>query len=218
MGGMPAALPYPFDHRRAVRQLRQSHPRMEALIAQAGRFRLPLERLDHPYEALFHSILYQQLHGAAARAILARVQQQLGGGGYPRPAVMLAASEAALRSPGLSRQKIAALRDLAAKTEAGLVPGWAEIEPLPDDEVVRRLTQVRGVGVWTVHMLLIFRLGRPDVWPTLDYGVRLGYQLAFGKRRLPTARELAPAGDRWRPYRSVAAWYFWQQVHLTRGS
>lgn len=214
---MTAALPYPFDHRKAVRHLRQSHPRMETLVARVGRFRMPLDQQASPYEALFRSILYQQLHGSAAAAILGRVKEQIGGGRIPRPVALLAASDEALRAPGLSRQKIAALRDLAAKAESGIVPGWGEIQHLGDAEIVERLTQVRGVGEWTVHMLLIFRLGRPDVWPILDYGVRHGYQLAFHKRRMPTPKELTKAGEPWRPYRSVAAWYFWQQVGLSRG-
>ncbi|TAN24055.1 MAG: DNA-3-methyladenine glycosylase 2 family protein [Acidobacteria bacterium] len=209
--------PYPFDHRKALRALRASDAKMAALIAAVGPFRMPLERHEHPYESLFHSIQYQQLHGKAAAAILARVKEQIGGGGYPAPRVLLAASDEALRGAGLSRQKIAALRDLADKTIAGTVPGWEAIQRLGDEEVIERLTQVRGVGVWTVHMLLIFRLGRPDVWPTLDYGVRHGYQLAYRKRRMPTPKELEKVGEKWRPYRSVAAWYFWQRVHLERG-
>ncbi|MGH9414280.1 MAG: DNA-3-methyladenine glycosylase family protein, partial [Terriglobales bacterium] len=180
--------PYPFDHRKALRHLRRCDAKMAALIAAVGPFRMPLERHEHPYASLFHAIQYQQLHGKAAAAILARIKEQIGGGSYPAPEVLLAASDAALRTAGVSRQKIAALRDLAEKTAAGVVPGWAEMQSLSDDEIIARLTQVRGVGVWTVHMLLIFRLGRPDVWPTLDYGVRHGYQLAYHKRRMPTPR------------------------------
>ncbi|MGH9466472.1 MAG: DNA-3-methyladenine glycosylase family protein [Terriglobales bacterium] len=206
---------YPFNHLRAVRHLRASDAKMAALIAAVGRFRMPLERQEHPYEALFHAIQYQQLHGRAAAAILARVKEQIGGGGYPRPEVLLAASEERLRGAGLSRQKIAALRDLAEKTRAGLVPGWQGLEPLDDAAIIERLTEVRGVGVWTVQMLLMFRMGRPDVWPVLDYGVRHGYQLAYRKRRMPTPKELQRAGEVWRPWRSVAAWYLWQQVRLS---
>jgi DNA-3-methyladenine glycosylase II len=212
----PGRGPYPFNHLAALRHLRAADPKLAALIAQVGRFQLPLDAHPSPYEALFEAILYQQLHGAAAAAILGRVKTRLGGGGFPAPAQMLAASVEELRGCGLSRQKIAALLDLAAKTAAGEVPGLAEVMALPDGEIVERLTAVRGVGVWTVHMLLIFRLGRPDVLPTLDYGVRHGYQLAYRKRDMPTPKQLAAAGERWRPYRSVASWYLWQAVALHR--
>lgn len=212
----PRPAPYPFNHLAAVRHLRARDPRLADLIARVGRFRLPLDRHAHPFESLLTSILYQQLHASAASAILARVKQQIGGGGFPSPEQIQAASDEALRATGLSRQKIAALRDLATKTLAGVVPGWEEVQGLEDEAVVARLTQVRGVGVWTVHMLLMFRLGRPDVLPTLDFGVRMGYQLAYRKRRMPTPRELAAAGERWRPYRSVASWYLWQAVRLER--
>lgn len=214
---MPARpSPYPFNHLAAVRHLRARDPKLALLIARVGRFRMPLEPHQHPFESLLTSVLYQQLHGAAAAAILARVKAQIGGGGFPTPQQILAADDAALRATGLSRQKISALRDLAAKTEAGLVPDWSGIQDLDDAAIVARLTQVRGVGEWTVHMLLMFRLGRADVLPTLDYGVRAGYQIAYRKRRMPTPRELAAVGERWRPYRSVASWYLWQAVHLER--
>lgn len=208
--------PYPFNHLTAVRHLRARDPKLAALITRVGRFRMPLEPHQHPFESLLTSILYQQLHGAAAAAILARVKQQIGGGGYPSPRQILAADDAALRATGLSRQKVAALRDLAARTAEGVVPGWDEMQALEDAAIIARLTQVRGVGEWTVHMLLMFRLGRPDVLPTLDYAVRYGYKLAYRKRKMPTPRELAQFGERWRPYRSVASWYLWQAVHLER--
>lgn len=215
MSGSPVR-PYPFDHRRAVRHLRQVHPHMAALVTSVGRFRMPMETHAEPFHALLRAIVFQQLHGTAARAILARIEAQVGQGAPPSPAQVLAATEAALRATGLSRQKIAAVRDLAAKTEAGVVCGWQDIVAVPDDEIIARFTQVRGVGPWTVQMLLIFRLGRPDVLPIHDYGVQQGYQLAYRKRHLPTPRELAQAGDAWRPWRSVASWYFWQAVRLKR--
>jgi len=207
---------YPFNHLAAIRHLRERDPGMGALIARAGRFRMTLEPHAHPFDSLLSAILYQQLHGSAAAAILQRVKDQIGGGGFPSPAQMLAASDEALRATGLSRQKSAALRDLAAKAQAGVVPGWEELRELEDAAIIERLTSVRGVGVWTVQMLLMFRLGRPDVLPVLDYGVRYGYQLAYRKRKMPTPKELAKHGERWKPYRSVASWYLWQQVHLHR--
>ncbi len=208
--------PYPFNHLAAVRHLRRSDEKMAALIARVGRFRLPLERQRHPFHSLLSAIVYQQLHATAAAAILARIHTQIGGGDAPSPAQVLAADEATLRATGLSRQKIAAVRDLAEKTAAGVVPDWPQMETLDDEAVIARLISVRGVGVWTVQMLLMFRLGRPDVLPALDYGVQQGYQLAYRKRRLPTPRELAAAGERWRPYRTVASWYLWQAVRLER--
>ncbi|HUX66990.1 MAG TPA: hypothetical protein VMV31_05850 [Terriglobales bacterium] len=208
--------PYPFNHLAAVRHLRQADPRMAVLIAQVGRFQLPLERPQHPFHALLHAIVYQQLHASAASAILARIKTQLGAGDFPSPAQILAAEESALRSTGLSRQKMAAVRDLADKVAAGVVPAWEQVELLADEEIIARFTQVRGVGVWTVQMLLMFRLGRPDVLPALDYGVRNGYRIAYRKRRLPTSKELAQVGERWRPYRSVASWYLWRAVDLQR--
>ncbi|HXE30824.1 MAG TPA: hypothetical protein VN515_03370 [Terriglobales bacterium] len=213
-----ARAPYPFNHRTAIRHLCERDAKLADLIARVGRFQLALERHPHPFDSLLRSIVYQQLHGTAAAAILARVHEQIGGGGFPTPEQILAADDAALRLTGLSRQKIAALRDLAEKAAAGVVPAWKEIEHLSDDEIVARLTTVRGVGVWTVHMLLMFRLGRPDVLPTLDFGVRHGYQLAYRKRRMPTPKELAAFGERWRPYRSVASWYLWRAVDEARAS
>ena len=111
---------------------------------------------------------------------------------------------------------MAAIRDLAQKTIEGVVPNMAEVERLTDEKIIERLTAVRGVGVWTVHMLLIFRLGRPDVLPTLDYAVQQGFKLAYGKRKLPKPKQLLAFGESWRPYRSVASWYLWQAVHLHR--
>ncbi|HXR97419.1 MAG TPA: hypothetical protein VN709_06200 [Terriglobales bacterium] len=213
---MKSAAPYPFNHLAAVRHLRTTDERMMTLIERVGRFRLPLDRHVHPMDSLLSSIVYQQLNGTAASAILERVKAQIGGGEFPTAGQLLAASDEALRATGLSRQKIAAVRDLAVKTQLGIVPAWVEIENSDDEAIIRRLTEVRGVGVWTVHMLLMFRLGRPDVLPTLDFGVQLGYQLAYRKRRMPKPKELAKAGEKWRPYRSVASWYLWQAVRLHR--
>jgi len=207
---------YPFDHRKAVRHLRSTDQRFEELIGRVGRFRMELDTHPSPYEALMEAIVYQQLHGKAAATILARVKQKIGGGEFPAPAQVLAAPDSELRAAGLSRQKIAAIRDLAQKTIEGIVPAMSDVELLPDDEIVARLTAVRGVGVWTVHMFLIFRLGRPDVLPTLDYGVQQGFKIAYRKRKLPKPKELLAFGERWRPFRSVASWYLWQAVHLAR--
>jgi 3-methyladenine DNA glycosylase/8-oxoguanine DNA glycosylase len=208
--------PYPFNHLAAVRYLRRCDEKFEDLIARVGRFRMEMDTHPSPYEALMEAIVYQQLNGKAAATIFGRVKDRIGGGNIPTPAQILAASDATLRGAGLSRQKLAAIRDLAQKTTDGTVPSLAEVELLPDEEIVTRLTTVRGVGVWTVHMMLIFRLGRPDVLPTLDYGVQQGFKLAYRKRKLPKPKELLAFGERWKPYRSVASWYLWQAVHLHR--
>lgn len=208
--------PYPFNHLAAVHHLRRCDEKFEDLIARVGRFRMEMGTHPSPYEALMEAIVYQQLNGKAAATIFGRVKDRVGGGNIPTPAEILAASDATLRSAGLSRQKLAAIRDLAQKTMDGVVPSLAEVELLPDEEIVTRLTAVRGVGVWTVHMMLIFRLGRPDVLPALDYGVQQGFKLAYRKRKLPKPKELLAFGERWKPYRSVASWYLWQAVHLHR--
>ena len=192
--------------------------KFENLIARVGRFRMELDTHPSPYEALMEAIVYQQLNGKAAATIFGRVKDRIGGGNIPTPQQILDASDEALRGAGLSRQKMAAIRDLALKTKEGVVPGFDEILRLGDEEIVTRLTQVRGIGVWTVHMMLIFRLGRPDVLPTLDYGVQQGFKLAYNKRKLPKPKQLLAFGERWKPYRSVASWYLWQAVHLHRSN
>jgi DNA-3-methyladenine glycosylase II len=208
--------PYPFNHLAAVRHLRRCDAKFEDLIARVGRFRMELDTHPTPYEALLEAIVYQQLNGKAAATIFGRVKEHVGAGNIPTPEQILAASDATLRGAGLSRQKLAAIRDLAQKTAEGIVPSMEEVQHLGDEEIVTRLTAVRGVGVWTVHMMLIFRLGRPDVLPTLDYGVQQGFKLAYRKRKLPKPKELLAFGERWKPYRSVASWYLWQAVHLHR--
>ena len=208
--------PYPFNHLAAVRHLKRCDEKFENLIARVGRFRMEMDTHPSPYEALMEAIVYQQLNGKAAGTIFGRVKERVGGGNIPTPAQIIAASDETLRGAGLSRQKLAAIRDLAQKTQEGVVPTLAEVELLADEEIVTRLTAVRGVGVWTVHMMLIFRLGRPDVLPTLDYGVQQGFQLAYKKRKLPKPKELQAFGEKWKPYRSIASWYLWQAVHLHR--
>ncbi len=163
-------------------------------------------------DALAESIAYQQLSGKAAATIFGRVR-----GLYPRrkyldPEKILATPDETFRAAGLSRNKIAALKDLAAKTIDGTVPAGRALIRMSDDEIITRLTTVRGIGRWTVEMLLLFDLGRPDVWPVDDYGVCKGFAKTFGKRKLPTPKQLMKLGEKWRPYRSVAAWYFWRAL------
>ncbi len=191
-------------------------PNMGGLIRAVGPYGIVLENERHPFEALAQAIAHQQLHGAAARTILARFVSNIGGGAFPTPDAVLAAPEKALRQVGFSGSKIAALRDLAGKTLEGVVPDRVALEGLEDAAIIERLTEVRGIGRWTVEMLLIFHLGRPDVLPVDDFGVRAGFQFTYGLRKMPLPKVLALYGERWGPYRSAAAWYLWRAVELKR--
>ena len=196
----------------AHRHLAASDPRMAALIARARRFEPNNGGILRPFEALAESIAYQQLSGKAAATIWGRVRAL-----YPRrkrldPKLVLATPDETFRAAGLSRSKVAALKDLAAKTLEGIVPTARALAGMTDEEIIERLTQVRGIGRWTVEMLLLFDLGRLDVWPVGDYGVRKGFARTFGKRKLPAPKQLMKFGEKWRPYRSVAAWYFWRAL------
>jgi DNA-3-methyladenine glycosylase II len=207
----------PFDSAEAVTQLKARDAKLATLIERAGPFTLRLDRSPSPFESLLESILYQQLHGKAAATIHRRVREYFGGD--PTPEMLLKTPDEPLRAAGVSGNKIKAMRDLAAKTLDGTVPSHGAIARMPDAEIVQRLTEVRGIGPWTVEMLLIFRLGRPDVLPVTDYGIRKGYAMTFlrvPKTRpleaadLPTPDAVRKRGQRWAPYRSVAAWYLWR--------
>ena len=205
-----------YDPEEAVRRLRSADPVLAKLMKSAGPFALKIRKLHDPFEALARNIVFQQLHGKAAEAIHARVLA-LFGGAKLRPEELLAAPEEEMRGAGLSAAKLAALRDLASKTLDGTVPTLARMRRMTDDEIVERLTQVRGIGRWTVEMLLMFRLGRPDVLPVGDFAVRKGFALAYGLEESPKPKELTEYGERWRPYRSVASWYMWRAVELPAG-
>jgi DNA-3-methyladenine glycosylase II len=202
-----------YDPREAVRRLASADPTLAGLMALAGPFTMEIRGLHDPFEALARNIVYQQLHGKAAAAIHARVLA-LFGKGKLRPEDVLAAAEGELRAAGLSGAKTAALKDLAAKTLDGTVPTLARLRRMSDEEIVGRLTRVRGIGRWTVEMLLMFRLGRPDVLPVGDLAVRKGFALAYGLEESPKPKELERHGERWRPFRSVASWYMWRAAEL----
>jgi DNA-3-methyladenine glycosylase II len=201
-----------FDHDQAVALLCERDPKLANLIGRVGEFRLKLDPAATPFEALSESIIYQQISGRAAAVIAGRFCERLGDGRFPSPERVLEAPDQVLREVGLSRGKAAALKDLAAKSLDGTVPGMRRLRAMEDEEVVERLTVVRGIGRWTAEMFLIFRLGRPDVLPVHDYGVRKGFQRAFRTREIPEPESVARRGERWRPFRTVASWYLWRAL------
>ena len=205
---------WPFDHRQAIAHLSSADRRLARLIEKSIEFRLEIEAAQSPYEALLEAITHQSISGKAAATIFARIKALGANGRCPTPEEILRARKPALRKAGLSGAKVAAVKDLARKTIEGIVPMLEEAKKMSDQELVDRLISVRGVGAWTVEMFLIFRLGRPDVLPIHDYGVQKGFALTYGKKEIPKPRELAQFGERWRPYRTVAAWYMWRAVQL----
>jgi DNA-3-methyladenine glycosylase II len=200
------------NHEGAHQHIAATDPRIAALIARSPRYNIKPAPLIRPFDALAESIAYQQLSGKAAATIFGRVRALYPRRKYLDPKKILATPDESFRAAGLSRSKIAAVKDLAAKTIDGTVPSARAIARMSDEEIILRLTEVRGIGRWTVEMLLLFDLGRPDVWPVDDYGVRKGFAKTFGKRKLPTPKQLMKLGDKWRPYRSIAAWYFWRAL------
>lgn len=203
-----------FDPRRAVAHLRAADEPLAGIIDRVGSFAIEMQPAASLFEAMLRSIVYQQLHGKAAATIHARVLTLLDRHGGTTPAAVAAARADDLRAAGLSRAKLAAILDLAAKCDAGVVPSLAEAATLTDDELVTRLTEVRGIGPWTVHMLLIFTLGRPDVMPTGDFAIRLAFKKLYRKRTDPKPEVILRHARRWQPYRSVATWYLWRSLQL----
>ncbi len=183
-----------------------------SLIRAVGACKLAAPEDCHPFQVLAQAIAHQQLNGTAANTILKRLVDSCGRGTFPTPHQVLKASAQSLRAAGFSFSKVAALKDLAAKTVAAVVPDGAALMQLSDEEIIARLTQVRGIGRWTVEMLLIFQLRRPDVLPVDDFGVRAGFRAAYGLARMPRPKPLALWGERWRPFRTTAAWYLWRAL------
>jgi len=194
----------------AASHLRKVDPILRAVIRRHGPCRVEPQTHYPPYEALVRAVAYQQLNGRAAETILGRFIALFPDRRFPEPADILAASDAKLRESGFSRAKIAAIRDIAEKTLAGVVPTRRSALRMTDEELIERLTAVRGVGRWTVEMLLIFNFGRPDVLPADDYGVRAGFKIAYRRRELPSPQQLLAYGERWRPFRSAATCYMWR--------
>jgi DNA-3-methyladenine glycosylase II len=200
----------PFDLSAAINHLTARDEKLAELITATLPFQMDTDPLQSPYEALLESIAYQSISGKAAATIFGRVKALSSTGRAPTPQEMLKLRKPVLRKAGLSGAKILAMKDLAQKTIDGIVPSLEQAEKLSDEELVERLVSVRGIGAWTVEMFLIFRLGRPDVLPIHDLGVKKGWSVTYGKKHMPKPKELLAFGERWRPYRTVASWYMWR--------
>src|SRR5258707_4313073 len=200
----------PFDLAEATRHLSAKDEKLAALIAETTPFRIETDGSESPYEVLLESIAYQSISGKAAATIFGRIKALGSNGRPPSPEQMLKLRKPVLRKAGLSGAKVLAMKDLARKTLAGVVPTHEQASAMSDEELVERLISVRGIGAWTVEMFLIFRLGRPDVLPIHDLGVKKGWAVAYGKKHMPKPKELLAFGERWRPYRTVASWYMWR--------
>ena len=215
-----------LDHTAAITHLSRIDRKLAKIIAKAGPCFLQPEATQNLFESLMEAIIYQQLNGKVAATITARVKALFPenthriktrhgeAAGFPSPEQVLAATPELLRSAGLSQAKMLAIRDLAAKALDGTVPTVREAHKISDDALIEHLTAVRGIGRWTVEMLLIFRLGRPDVLAVDDYGVRKGFAKMHRMDELPKPKELQAYGERWRPHRSVACWYMWRAAEM----
>jgi DNA-3-methyladenine glycosylase II len=197
-------------HRTAILHLKRADPIMGRVIARVGPCRFETRSAGTHFHALLRSIVYQQLSGKAAGTILDRVLA-LYGGRYPRPAQLLETTDEALRAAGLSRQKLAYLRDLATKVESAEVP-LARVGRMADEDIVTHLTRVNGIGRWTAQMFLIFRLGRPDVLPELDLGIQTAIQRAYDLPKRPAPADVLRIGEPWRPHATIASWYLWRSL------
>jgi DNA-3-methyladenine glycosylase II len=206
-------LKLPFDLQAAMRHLCTGDDKLRLLVEETHPFALKNDGIESPYEALLEAITHQSISGKAAATIFGRIKALGSNGKVPTPQEILKLRKPALRKAGLSNAKILAVKDLAQKTIAGVVPSLAESRELSDEELVKRLTSVRGIGAWTVEMFLIFRLGRPDVLPIHDLGVKKGWSITYGKKHMPTPKQLLAFGERWRPFRTVASWYMWRACH-----
>jgi len=208
---------YGFDAAAAVAHVRASDEALARVIDTVGPFRMQLQRAPSLFGALAEAIVYQQLHARAAATIFGRVcalfpRAHAG----PTAEQILRVSDEKLRGAGLSRSKLLSLKDLARKAAGGAIPSLAEAHRLDDKTIIERLTEVRGIGRWTAEMFLIFRLGRPDVLPADDYGIRQGFATVFKKRELPARKDLEKRGERWKPYRTVASWYLWRAAEMAK--
>ena len=201
-----------------IKHLSKTDPVMKRLIREIGPYRLTPRVRRSPFESLARAIAYQQLHEKAAESILKRFVALCPRRRFPQPDDLLAMNKQAIHGAGFSRAKVAALRDLAVKTLEGTVPTGAIVRTLDDEAIIERLIAVRGIGRWTVEMLLIFQLRRPDILPVDDFGVRNGFRIAYGRRSMPRPEEVRQYGERWKPYRTAAAWYLWRAADRAKES
>jgi DNA-3-methyladenine glycosylase II len=200
---------FAVDTTHVMRELSRADKKLARVIRRVGSFPTKKQKPQPPFASLLQSIVYQQLAGKAAATIFGRVKA-LGASGFPTPEEILALEDVKLRGAGLSRQKIAAAKDLAAKALDGTVPPLAKLRRMKEEEILERLTQVHGIGEWSVQMFLMFRLGRADVLPINDLGIRKGFQNVYGHKDVPEPQIILKFGERWRPYRSIASWYLWR--------
>lgn len=201
----------PFDVVAATQDLRSSDAKLRKLIDRVGPCNLELQHMQNTFETLLESIVYQQLTGKAAATILGRVKD-LYGSGFPSPQQVLDTTDDTIRAAGLSRAKLAAIKDLASKANDGLIPDIEHLNSMDDKQIIDTLTKVRGIGEWTVQMLLIFRLGRPDVMPINDYGIRKAFGNIYAKGELPPPAIVLKHAERWKPWRTLASWYLWRSL------
>jgi len=201
--------------KKAVSALKKNDQKLREVMEKVGPCRLTVQHMQSPFDSLAKAIVYQQLSGKAAASIMGKVRNIYGHPESPlEPEEILGTADDTLRSAGLSRAKLAGLKDLALKAQEGVVPSLAELEEMTDEEIIERLISVRGIGKWTVEMMLIFRLGRLDVMPSTDYGIRKGFALTYRKRELPPPKQIEKYAERWRPYRTIASWYLWRALEL----
>jgi DNA-3-methyladenine glycosylase II len=193
----------------AHKHLSKRDPVLRKLIREHGKCNLVPEKRRSPFQSLVQAVAHQQLNGTAANTILTRFKKLFPGRKFPRPEDLAKVTDEQIRASGFSFAKIKSIRDITEKTLSGIIPSSREIVKLSDDEIVARLTEVRGVGRWTVEMLLIFQLGREDILPADDFGVRTGFRHAYKKREMPKPKELLAFGEKWKPHRTTAAWFLW---------
>lgn len=205
---------FEYDPDAAIAALSKADRPMRRLIKHVGAFAMETRHIRSPFQSLLRAIVYQQLSGKAAASIHARVIELFPEGRVPRPQDLIELSDEQLRSAGLSRNKTVAVKDLAVKTLDKVVPSMQAMRRMEDEQIVERLVQVRGIGQWTVEMMLMFSLGRPDVLPATDLGVRKGFMFTYGLDELPKFDALRDHAESWRPYRSVASWYLWRAAEI----
>ena len=200
----------------AHKHLAKNDPVMKRLIREHGVCALVPEMRRSPFQSLVQAVAHQQLNGTAANTILTRFKNLFSGRKFPKPEDLAKVTDEQIRACGFSLAKIKAIRDIAAKTLDGTIPSSRKIEKMSDEEIITRLTEARGVGRWTVEMLLIFQLGRPDVLPVDDFGVRNGFRIAYKKRAMPKPKDLLKFGEHWRPHGTTAAWYLWRAADAAK--